>query len=93
MVGRTSASVMCEHVADGPRPGKGSAVCGDLPGETIQGTTPVRQLPRASFGDLDPGWQIPQAITSWRRGIPLELVRYAGVNRLRVEVDYRPGAA
>jgi predicted nucleotidyltransferase component of viral defense system len=55
----------------------------------LSGTTPVRQLPRASFGDLDPGWQIPQAITSWRRGIPLELLRYAGVNRLRVEVDYR----
>jgi Group II intron, maturase-specific domain/WYL domain len=55
----------------------------------LSGTTPVRHLPRASFGDLDPGWQIPQAITSWRRGIPLELLRYAGVNRLRVEVDYR----
>jgi predicted nucleotidyltransferase component of viral defense system len=55
----------------------------------LTGTTARRQLPRASLGDLDPGWQIPQAITSWRRGIPLELLRYAGVNRLKVEVDYR----
>jgi hypothetical protein len=55
----------------------------------LTGTTARRQLPRAALGDLDPSWQIPQAITSWRRGIPLELLRYAGVNRLKVEVDYR----
>lgn len=28
-------------------------------------------------------------MTSWRRGVPLELIRYAGANRLKVEVDYR----
>ena len=55
----------------------------------LTGTAAHRQLPRAALGDLDPSWQIPQAITSWRRGIPLELLRYAGVNRLKVEVDYR----
>ena len=27
---------------------------------------------------------------SWRRGVPLELLRYAGANRLKVELDYRP---
>ena len=31
----------------------------------------------------------PKAITSWRRRVPLELLRYAGANRLKVEVDYR----
>ena len=49
----------------------------------------VAALPRASLGDLDPTWQIPQAITSWRRGVPLELLRYAGANRLKVDIDYR----
>ena len=38
---------------------------------------------------LDPDWEAPKAITSWRRGVPLELLRYAGVNRLKVDIDYR----
>lgn len=45
-------------------------------------------LPRAQLGDLDP-WEAPKAIASWRRSIPLELLRYAGANRLLVEIDYR----
>jgi predicted nucleotidyltransferase component of viral defense system len=55
----------------------------------LAGTLEIGTLPRASLGDLDPVWQVPQAITSWRRGIPLELLRYAGVNRLKVDIDYR----
>ncbi len=55
----------------------------------LEGTLQAAALPRASFGDLDPAWQIPQAITSWRRGVPLELLRYAGANRLKVDIDYR----
>ena len=55
----------------------------------LTGTLQIESLPRASLGDLDPAWQVPQAITSWRRGIPLELLRYAGVNRLKVDIDYR----
>ncbi len=35
-------------------------------------------------------WRPPQAIRSWRRGAPLELIRYAGANRLKVEIDYHP---
>lgn len=46
-------------------------------------------LPRADQRDLDPAWVAPKAIASWKRGIPLELVRYAGANRLKVEIDYR----
>jgi predicted nucleotidyltransferase component of viral defense system len=49
----------------------------------------TRQLPRAEIGKLDTSWTAPQAITSWRRGVPLELLRYAGANRLKVEIDYR----
>ena len=48
------------------------------------------QLPRAQLGDLDPDWAAPTAIASWRRRFPLELVRYCGANRLKVEIDYRP---
>jgi predicted nucleotidyltransferase component of viral defense system len=55
----------------------------------LDGTLQAGTLPRASLGDLDPAWRIPQAITSWRRGVPLELLRYAGVNRLKVDIDYR----
>ena len=55
----------------------------------LDGTLQAAMLPRASLGALDPAWQIPQAITSWRRGVPLELLRYAGANRLKVDVDYR----
>jgi predicted nucleotidyltransferase component of viral defense system len=46
-------------------------------------------LGRAEFGrDLD-SWVPPRAITSWRRGIPIETIRYAGANRLKVEIDYQ----
>ena len=55
----------------------------------LAGTRRTIQLPRASLGDLDPGWEAPRAITSWRRGVPLELLRYAGANRLKVDIDYR----
>ncbi len=45
--------------------------------------------PRAGRVDIDPAWVPPTAITSWRRGFPLELIRYAGANRLKVDIDYR----
>jgi hypothetical protein len=48
------------------------------------------RLPRAQLGDnLDPNLTPPRAISSWRRGVPLESIRYAGANRLKVEIDYR----
>ena len=37
----------------------------------------------------DATWIAPRAMTSWRTPFPLELVRFAGANRLRVELDYR----
>ncbi|MDA8067639.1 MAG: nucleotidyl transferase AbiEii/AbiGii toxin family protein [Actinomycetota bacterium] len=54
----------------------------------LAGRFQVRELPRAQLGQLDPRWEAPRAISSWRRQIPLELLRYAGANRLKVEVDY-----
>ena len=65
--------------------GELDAVFGWLTGSR---TTPA--LRRADFDrDADPDWIAPKAITSWRRGIPLETIRYAGANRLKVELDYR----
>lgn len=45
--------------------------------------------PRVERDDLDAAWIPPRAITSWRRGFPFELIRYAGANRLKVDIDYR----
>jgi predicted nucleotidyltransferase component of viral defense system len=57
----------------------------------LTGTRPVATLPRAQAPgiDADPTWVAPRAMTSWRLGVPLELVRFAGANRLKVELDYR----
>lgn len=55
----------------------------------LDGSRFIRQLPRAQFGDVDATWEAPKAITSWRRRVPLELLRYAGANRLMVDIDYR----
>ncbi len=55
----------------------------------LDGTLRAPALRRAERGALDKTWEAPRAITSWRRGVPLELVRYAGANRLKVDIDYR----
>jgi predicted nucleotidyltransferase component of viral defense system len=55
----------------------------------LAGQLRVTSLPRAELGNLDPIWQAPRAITTWRRQVPLELLRYAGINRLKVDIDYR----
>lgn len=55
----------------------------------LAGTLQIRVLPRAQLGKVDATWEAPKAITSWRRRVPMELLRYAGANRLMVDVDYR----
>ncbi|MFZ0180485.1 MAG: nucleotidyl transferase AbiEii/AbiGii toxin family protein [Candidatus Dormiibacterota bacterium] len=55
----------------------------------LAGEVAVAVPQRAERADLDPEWVPPKAITSWRRGFPLELIRYAGANRLKVDIDYR----
>jgi predicted nucleotidyltransferase component of viral defense system len=55
----------------------------------LAGTLTLVELPRARVGQVDPTWEAPKAITSWRRAVPLELLRYAGANRLKVDIDYR----
>ena len=47
------------------------------------------KLPRAEGKErLDPDWVPPRSMASWG-GRPLERIRYAGSNRLKVEIDYR----
>lgn len=55
----------------------------------LAGEVTVAIPPRAELGEPDPAWVAPTAITSWRRGFPFELIRYAGANRLLVDLDYR----
>lgn len=55
----------------------------------LAGDIAVEIPQRVEREDLDPAWVAPRAITSWRRGFPFELIRYAGANRLRVDIDYR----
>lgn len=55
----------------------------------LAGETSLVVPQRVEREDLDPSWAAPRAITSWRRGFPFELVRYAGANRLKVDIDYR----
>jgi Nucleotidyl transferase AbiEii toxin, Type IV TA system/WYL domain len=54
----------------------------------LEGKIPLTLARRIEREDLDPMWSAPSAITSWRRGFPFELIRYAGANRLKVDVDY-----
>ena len=55
----------------------------------LQGQLVAPALPRAERGDLDPVWAPPRGMASWRRSAPLELVRFAGANRLKIEIDYK----
>jgi predicted nucleotidyltransferase component of viral defense system len=59
--------------------------------EWLEGRRRLIALPRAELGrdDLDPSWAPPQAMASWRRGVPIGLIRAAGANRLKIVIDYR----
>lgn len=76
-------------VAAAPAAVRGFLECARRWFSWLAGTLSIRQLPRAQVAKVDTtSWEAPKAITSWRRGVPLELIRYAGANRLKVDVDY-----
>ena len=51
---------------------------------------PVRVLGRVPVSaEIDPIWEPPRAMTAWSHRAPLETIRFAGANRLKVEIDYR----
>jgi predicted nucleotidyltransferase component of viral defense system len=58
--------------------------------EWLSAKTKAAVLPKLEpQRDDDATWTAPRGMTSWRTTFPLELVRFAGANRLKVEVDYR----
>jgi predicted nucleotidyltransferase component of viral defense system len=42
----------------------------------------------APAGGLDPGWSAPTMVARWGYALPLEAIRFAGANRLLVDLDY-----
>jgi predicted nucleotidyltransferase component of viral defense system len=55
------------------------------------GGEPLTMLDRAPVdASIDAAWVPSRAMTTWRHRAPLELIRFAGANRLKVEIDYRP---
>ncbi|HEX9888005.1 MAG TPA: nucleotidyl transferase AbiEii/AbiGii toxin family protein [Nitriliruptorales bacterium] len=56
----------------------------------LEGTVPVTVPPRVERRDLDEAWVTPRSVTTWHTQAPLDLIRFAGANRLTVEVNYHP---
>ena len=57
----------------------------------IDGHLALPTLARAQLTTqpTDETWRAPPVMVSWREGSPLELIRFAGANRLKVDIDYR----
>jgi len=58
--------------------------------EWLNGRTSVAAPPRAERKDFDHAWTAPRSVAAWRAQAPLDLIRFAGANRLTVEVNYHP---
>ena len=50
----------------------------------------VAQLPEIQSGEPVTDWRPTTHMTWWSEGSPIELIRFAGANRLKVTIDYRP---
>jgi predicted nucleotidyltransferase component of viral defense system len=59
--------------------------------EWLEGRRALPVLPHAVVpgADVDVSWRMPRTMVSWRESAPIELIRFAGANRLKIEVDYR----
>lgn len=49
----------------------------------------VVALPSYPTRDVDATWTLPRSMSAWHAPFPLEMIRFAGANRLKVEIDYR----
>ena len=57
----------------------------------LDGSVAVPILPRAELASVAvTPWTPPRSMVTWRTGAPLELIRFAGANRLLVNLDYMP---
>ena len=54
----------------------------------LSGTQSVPQLPELSPTEPVTDRRPARHMTTWRTGSPMELIRFAGANRLRVTIDY-----
>jgi predicted nucleotidyltransferase component of viral defense system len=57
--------------------------------EWLGGRMPIPALPTATASGVS-DWVPARYMTTWKTGAPLELIRFAGANRLKVMLDYRP---
>ena len=59
--------------------------------EWLEGRRALPVLPHAVVpgADVDESWRMPRTMVSWREAAPIELIRFAGANRLKIDVDYR----
>jgi predicted nucleotidyltransferase component of viral defense system len=58
----------------------------------LEGTGEVsRPAPRLTVPGIavDPNWRPSPMMSSWRSGAPIEIIRFAGANRLKILLDYR----
>lgn len=56
-----------------------------LEGQPVEAPT-LQEFPLKQ--DTAVGWALPSTISTWGTGVPLETIRYAGVNRLCVDLGY-----
>lgn len=56
----------------------------------LSGRTPAPVLEPVPVGSDIASWRPARHMTTWRSGAPLELIRFAGANRLKVVLDYWP---
>ncbi len=54
----------------------------------LDGDRPVPQLTEIRPTEPVTGWRPARHMTSWQQGSPIELIRFAGANRLKVTIDY-----
>lgn len=54
----------------------------------LTGVQPVAVLPELAPTEPVTDWRPARHMTTWRTGSPMELIRFAGANRLRITIDY-----
>ena len=56
----------------------------------LDGSRPLPQLTEIQPTEPVTSWRPVRHMTSWPQGAPMELIRFAGANRLKVTIDYHP---
>ena len=56
----------------------------------LDGSGPLPQLAEIHPTEPVTDWRPARHMTSWQQGSPIELIRFAGANRLKVTIDYHP---